>query len=62
VPTPAGALAVNTSPHPLQRSRSHSHTVASSGAIPCTRSNIAGSFIGYTLPVLLCRFGLIAAS
>ena len=44
-PTPSGAAAVYTSPHSPQRSRVHSYTVACSGAIACTRTNLEGSLI-----------------
>ena len=50
-PTPSGGAAVYTSPQRLQRSRSHSHTVAASGAMPVTRTSTAGSCSGYTLPL-----------
>jgi len=42
VPTPAGASAVYTSPHRLQRSFASSYTVAVKGACPTTRISTAG--------------------
>ena len=52
LPTPAGAGAVNTSPHRLQRSRSQAYTVAESGAMPVMRTSFAGSLCGYSFPLV----------
>jgi hypothetical protein len=43
-PAASGSAAVKTSPQALQRSRSISNTVASSGACPTNLTNVAGSF------------------
>ena len=49
-PAVAGASAVKTCPQALQRSRSISNTVASSGACPTNLTSVAGSFWRYTFP------------
>ncbi len=49
-PAVSGSSAVKTSPQALQRSRSISNTVASSGACPTNLTSVAGSFWRYTLP------------
>ena len=49
-PAVAGASAVNICPQALQRSRSISNTVASSGACPTNLTSVAGSFWRYTFP------------
>jgi len=41
-PMPSGCSAVNTCPQALQRNRSISYTVASTGACPITRTNLFG--------------------
>ena len=46
----SGSSAVKTSPQALQRSRSISNTVASSGACPTNLTSVAGSFWRYTFP------------
>ena len=43
-PAVSGSSAVKTSPQALQRSRSISNTVASSGACPTNLTSVAGSF------------------
>ena len=49
-PAVSGSSAVKTSPQALQRSRSISNTVASSGACPTNLTSVAGSFWRYTFP------------